>query len=49
MLEAAVLRGLCLEDKLRGAYMEWLGKQSGAGSNCCFAPPKISIDNNKVK
>jgi len=48
-LEAEVPRGLCLEDKLRGAYVKWLGKQSGAGSNWSLAPPEISIDNSKVK
>lgn len=48
-LEAEVLKGLCLEDKLQGAYMEWLGKQNGAGSICSFAPPKISTDKNEVK
>lgn len=49
MLEAEVLGGLCLEDKLPGASVEWLSKQNGAGGNCFLAPPKIRIDNNKVK
>lgn len=49
MLETDVLRGLCMENILQGDCVEWLGKQSRAGSNCSPAPPKIIIDNNKVK
>lgn len=49
MLEADVLCGLCMENILQRDCVERLGKQSRAGSNCSFAPPKIGIDNNEVK
>lgn len=49
MLEADVLWGLWMENIPQGDCVEWLGKQSGAGSNCSLAPPKISTDNNEVK
>lgn len=49
MLEAEALQGLCLEGKLQGTYVEWLGKQSRAGSSRSLTPLKISIDNNKVQ